>query len=195
MTIVCTQIYTPRLWLTEFGAPLGGSDRVNLEMRLEAVIVGSWRYTWRPWSSDHRDALRGCNRVSLEMDIQSIIELDWRRTSRWSIWRWSRWRQLMGGVLGAETLLNGELTHNRGNVTRWLYFWRFYGELAGGGRSVVRHARCWSCIEGSTCNSENERTTDNLTYMLYSVYAALGVMLYSVYAALGVKLYSVLTPE
>jgi hypothetical protein len=34
--------------------------------------------------------------------------------------------------------------------------------------------------QGSTCNRENEWTTDNLGWMLYSVYAALGVMPQSV---------------
>ena len=46
--------------------------------------------------------------MSLEMHLQAVIEQDWRST-----WRWS-----MGGAPGAETLFIGELTQNRGNVTR-----------------------------------------------------------------------------
>ena len=59
---------------------------------------------------------------------------------------------------------------------------------------VRRHARSWSHIQGSTRNHENERKTNNLWWILYSVYAVLGVcctrcMLYSVYAVLGVCCY------
>jgi len=59
------------------------------------------------------DALGGRDRASLEMHLQAMIARDWRSTWRWSIWRWS-----VGGAPGAETLFNGELTRNRGNVTR-----------------------------------------------------------------------------
>jgi len=50
-------------------------------------------------------------------------------------------------------------------------------------------------IQGSTCNHENERKTNNLGWMLYSVYAVLGVcctqyMLYLVYAVLDVNWWS-----
>jgi hypothetical protein len=38
---------------------------------------------------------------------------------------------------------------------------------------VGRHAG--SYIQGSTCNYENEATTHNVGWMLYSVYAVLGV--------------------
>jgi len=60
---------------------------------------------------------------------------------------------------------------------------------------VGRHARSWRDIQGLTCNSENEGKTNNLGWMLYSVYAVLGVcctrcMLYSVYAVLGVNSWS-----
>jgi len=55
---------------------------------------------------------------------------------------------------------------------------------------VGRNAGSWSYIQGSTRNHENERKTNNLGWMLYSVYAVLGVcctrcMLYLVYAVLG----------
>jgi len=54
---------------------------------------------------------------------------------------------------------------------------------------VGRHARIF--IQGSTPNHGNEGKTTNLGWMLYSVYAVLGVcctrrMLYSVYTVLGV---------
>jgi len=56
---------------------------------------------------------------------------------------------------------------------------------------VVRHARSWSNIQGSTHNHENEEKTNHLRRMLYLVYAVLGVcctqcMVYSVHAVLGV---------
>ena len=60
-------------------------------------------------------------------------------------------------------------------MTRWIYLWSFYGELASGGGSVGRYTGSWSYIQGSTRNRENEGTTDNLRCMLYSVYAALSV--------------------
>jgi len=76
-------------------------------------------------------------------------------------------------------------------VTRWLYIWRSYVELAGAGPSLGRYAGSWSYIQGSTGNHEIEWTTDDLSWMLYSEYALLRVcctrsMLYSVYAVLGV---------
>jgi hypothetical protein len=56
---------------------------------------------------------------------------------------------------------------------------------------VGRDAGSRSYIQMSTCNHENEGKTDNLEWMLYTVYAVLGVcctgcMLYWVYAVLGV---------
>ena len=62
---------------------------------------------------------------------------------------------------------------------------------AGWGGRSCRHAGSWSYLQGSTRNRENEGKTYNLGWMLYSVYAVLGVgctrcMLYSVYAVLGV---------
>jgi len=53
------------------------------------------------------------------------------------------------------------------------------------------HAGSCSYIQGSTRNHENVGKTNNLGWMLYSVYAVLGVcctrcMLYSVYALLSV---------
>jgi len=60
-------------------------------------------------------------------------------------------------------------------MTRWLYHWSSYGELAGGSRSVWRYTGSWIYIQGSTRHCENEGTTENLRCMLYSVYAALSV--------------------
>jgi len=40
---------------------------------------------------------------------------------------------------------------------------------------MERHAGSWSYIQGSTHNHENEGNTHNLGWMLYSVYAVLGV--------------------
>jgi len=56
---------------------------------------------------------------------------------------------------------------------------------------VGRHAGSWSYIQGSTRNHQNEGKTNNLGWMLYSVYAVLSVcctrcMLCSVYAVLSV---------
>jgi len=56
---------------------------------------------------------------------------------------------------------------------------------------VGRHAGSWRDIQGSTRNYETEVTTNDLGWILYPVYAVLGVcctrcMLISVYAVLGV---------
>jgi len=56
---------------------------------------------------------------------------------------------------------------------------------------VGRHAGSWHYIQGSTRTCGNEGKTNNPGWMLYSVYAVLGVcctrsMLYSEYAVLGV---------
>jgi len=56
---------------------------------------------------------------------------------------------------------------------------------------VGMHARSYSYIQRSTRHHENEEKTNNLGWMLYSVYAVLGVcctqcMLYLVYTVLGV---------
>jgi len=55
-----------------------------------------------------------------------------------------------------------------------------------------RHSGSCSYIQWSTSNHENEGKTNNLGWMLYSVYAVLGVcctwcMSYSVYAVLSVR--------
>ena len=177
---------TGRPWSREFEYALGGHNRASLEMHFEAVIKRLWRCYWRPRLSECRDILWGCDSASLEIHLQPMIERDWKRTCSWSIWRLS-----MGGVPGAETLFIGLFTPMYGNLTRWLYLWCSFGELAVGSRSAGKYTGSWSYIRQSTRNRENERTTDNLRCMLYSVHTVLGVcctrcMLYSVYAVLGV---------
>jgi len=56
---------------------------------------------------------------------------------------------------------------------------------------VERYTGCWSYIQWSFCNHENEGNTNNLRCILYSLNAVFGVcctwrMLYAVYAVLGV---------
>jgi hypothetical protein len=56
---------------------------------------------------------------------------------------------------------------------------------------VGKQPRSRNYIKGPTRNRQNERKSDNLGWMLYTVYAVVGVcgtrcMLYSVYAVLGV---------
>ena len=158
---------TWRPWSSEFG----GRDQASLEMLLEAVIKRVCRCTWRPWSCE----LGGCNRASLEIHLEAGIERDWTSTGR----------QSMDTAPGAETLFNRLITRNHGNVTRWLYLWALMQSWLKAVDRVGRHARSWSYIQGSTPNHENERKTNNHGWMLYSVYAVLGVcctrcILYSV---------------
>jgi hypothetical protein len=61
--------------LVEFGDALGGYDRVNSEMHLEAVIDRVWRFSWRPLSSEFGDALGSPDRASLAMHLQAMIEI------------------------------------------------------------------------------------------------------------------------
>jgi len=51
---------------------------------------------------------------------------------------------------------------------------------------VGRHAGSCSYIQGSTRNHENELKTNNLGWMLYSVYAVLGVCCTRCMLVLGV---------
>jgi len=63
---------------SELRDALGGQDRVNSEIHLEAVIVR----TWRPESSEFGDTLGGCVRASLEMHLEAVTERVWRCTWR-----------------------------------------------------------------------------------------------------------------
>jgi len=73
----------------------------------------------------------------------------------------------------------------------WLHLWAPMESWLMTVDHVGRHARSWSYIQESICNHEKEWKAKNLAWILYSVYAVLGVcctrcMLYSVYAVLGV---------
>jgi len=81
----------------------------------------------------------------------------------------------MDGPLSDETLFISLLTGNRGNVTMWLYRWSLKESWLMVVNRVGRYAGSWSYIQGSTPNHENERKTNNLGWMLNSVYAVLGV--------------------
>jgi len=124
---------------------LGGHDHANLQ----AVIEQVWRYIWRPWSSYFGNTLWGLDRGSLEINLKALIERVWRCT--WRPWS-SEFRDTLGGRNGAtleeyleavdgrrsEIQFISVLTRNHGNMTRWLYHWSTYGELAGVGWSVGR---------------------------------------------------------
>jgi len=73
----------------------------------------------------------------------------------------------------------------------WLYLWALKESWLMAVDRVGRYAGSWSYIPGSTPNHENEGKTNSLGWMLYSVYAVLGVcctrcMLYSVHTVLCV---------
>jgi len=130
-------------------------------MHLEAMIVR----TCRTQSSEFGDALGGDDRASLEMHLQAVIERDWTST----------WRRSMDGAPGDETLFISWFTHNNGNATMWLFFWALMESWLMAVDHLQRYAGSWSYIQGSTHNHENEEKTINLGWMLYSVYAVLGV--------------------
>jgi len=166
--------YTWRLWLSQFGDALGDWDRANSEMHLEAGIERVWRCIWRQRSSELRGALGGCDRASLEMQLEAVIEQDWMST----------WRRSMDGAPGDETLFITKLTRYRGNVIMWLYLWAVMKSWLMAVDHVRRYAKSWSYIQGSTHNHVNEEKTNNLGWMVYSVYAVHSVcgtrcMLYS----------------
>ena len=81
----------------------------------------------------------------------------------------------MDGAPGDETLFISQLTRNRGKVTLWLYHWPLMERWLMAVGRVGRYTGSWSYIQGSTRNHVNEEKTNNLVWMLYSVYAVLGV--------------------
>jgi len=81
----------------------------------------------------------------------------------------------MNGAPGAGTLFISSLTRNRGNVTRWLYLWALMQSWLVAVDRVGRHAGSWSYIQRSIRNHENEGKSNNLGWMLYTLYAVLGV--------------------
>jgi len=161
--------YAWRWWLSELRDTHWGRDRASLGMHLEAVIerVSRYafggrgrenleaviepvlRYTWRPRSSK----CGGCNRVSLDKYLEAV---NGRRTGRW------------------DSFISS-LTPNRGYVTQWLYLGALMESWLMAVDCVGRHTGIWSYIQGSTYNHGNEEKANNLGWMLYSVYAVLGV--------------------
>jgi len=124
---------TGRRWSSELRDAPGGRNQGSLEMHWKAIIVR----ILRPRLVEFIDALGGRNQVklwdalagrdwaSLEMHLEAMMEQDWRST----------WRRSIGGSPGAATLSIILLTHNRGNVIRWMYLWASHRELAGSSRS------------------------------------------------------------
>jgi hypothetical protein len=164
----------------------GGRDRVTLEIQWETVIERLWRCTWRPRSGEFRDTVEGCDQASFEMRLEAVIELLWRCT--WRLWscelgcrirasleiqlealnervRTSTGSQSIDGVPSTETLFVCLLTRNHENGTRWLSLQAL----------TERHTWSYSNNQGSTHNRENEEKTNNLGWMLYSVYVILDV--------------------
>ena len=74
MTMEWTQRYTPRRWSSGFGDALGGWDRANSEMYLEAVIEQVERCAGRLWSSKFGDAIGHRDWVNSEMHWEGLIE-------------------------------------------------------------------------------------------------------------------------
>ena len=178
---------TGRAWSSELRDALGGHNRVSLEMHLGAeiksnseihlgaVIERVWRCIWRPqlWH--------------WEMHLEAVIQRDWR-------WTWRPWSGKIRGVLGHgryEAVRVWDSLHRLVDSQPWEWdevtlplSSRVEGWLVTVER-VGWHAGSWSYTQGSTCNCENEWKTDNLWWMLYSVYAVQSVsctrcMLYSV---------------
>ena len=61
---------------------LGGCDRLNLEMHLEAKKEWTQRCTGRPWSSEFGDALGDRDWVNWQMHLEMVIERVWTCTWR-----------------------------------------------------------------------------------------------------------------
>jgi len=68
--------------ILHFADILGGRDRVNSEMHLEAGIQCVWRCIWRLRSSELRNVLGSPNRVNSEMHLEAVIERVGRYTLR-----------------------------------------------------------------------------------------------------------------
>jgi len=77
----CISVHPPSL----INDVLGGRDRVNSEMHLEARTEWTQGYTLRPWSSEFGDAFGHRDQVNSEMHFEAVIERVWRCTGRpWS---------------------------------------------------------------------------------------------------------------
>jgi len=99
---------------------LGGSQCVNLEMDLEAVIEWTCRCTGRLWSSEPRDALGGHDPRNLGAVIERIWRCTWRPRSSWTQRRtrrprWSDFGDALGGRDQAEC---GDAVGGHNDVTQ-----------------------------------------------------------------------------
>jgi hypothetical protein len=105
---------------------VGGQDRVNCEMDMEAVINRVWKCTWRPWSGQFGDALRGRDRGSLKMHFESVIE---------QIWGYTMWPWLgqFGDAVEDWDWVNSEIYLEAVSKQVWTSNWR---------RSIWSEARC-----------------------------------------------------
>jgi hypothetical protein len=99
------------------------------------------------------------------VNLEAILEQVWMKTLRRS----------MGCMPGAGILFIIKSTQNSGNVTRRLYHCAHLGSWVIEVDCVGRQARSCSYIQMSTCNQKNEGKTNNVGWMLYSVYVVLGV--------------------
>jgi hypothetical protein len=140
-----TERCTWRLRSSEFGDALGGRNRVNSEMHLEAGIKLNSRMHLEAMIELGRRRIWRQRSCYSEMHLEAMIERLWGCTGRpwWSEhrdilgcrnrvsfelhlevmmkkdWR-STWRRSMGGVPGAETVSICWLTRNFVNVMWWL---------------------------------------------------------------------------
>ena len=161
---------------------------------MEAVMMQVWRHTWRPWSCK----LGGRVGTGLELHLKALIERVWRCTWRlwlceiggrngagWEthmvaviewIWRcnWRPQSSEIGGALGGGQSgggILGDWRHGTWDSIYWLIYncenvesWVQYGlprDWLGAGDS-----RSWGAAVHSICSTQ---------YMLYSLYAVLGV--------------------
>jgi len=154
MTIEWTQRYTWRRFMLQVRDAHGGRDRASLEMHWEALIEWTQRCTWRSWSSTFGDSLGGQDRARLEEYLQAVE----RRHARC----WDSIHRLVN----LQPRESDEVTLPSNCL---MESWLVMVDLLG------RHVWSWRFIQGSTHNCENDGKTDNLWWMLYSVYAVLGV--------------------
>jgi len=141
----CISVHPP--WLID--DVLGGRDRTNWEMYLEAKIEWTQRCTWRPGSSEPRDALGDRDWVNSEMHCEAVIVQVWRCTCR-------VWSSEIGGLLRSSRFgrrCDGSwdsiywLSCNFGNVESWVQEHPPRdGKLAGIGRLSILEWCCTWCM-------------------------------------------------
>jgi len=102
-----------RAWWRELTDELGGHDRLNSEMHLEAVIEWEWICTWRPWSCEVGDGLGGPDRISSVMNLEAMIERVWRS-------KCGPWSSKLGGrnLASFEMCLEAIIEQNRKSCWR-----------------------------------------------------------------------------